>query len=313
MKPKSIEIGSVITPNNVFLAPLAGYTDFAFRNICISYGAGLTFTEMVSANGLLYGSKATKDLLYTTDAEKIKAVQLFGSDPDIMREAVLSEPLAPFDVIDVNMGCPVPKIYSNGAGSALLEDLPRAEKILSAMAKTGRNITVKIRLGTVRGKSVAVQFAEMAEGAGVKLIVVHGRYRPDYYSGEADVKEIAAVKNAVHIPVIANGGIFCAEDADKMMRETGADGVMVARGALGRPFVFSEILGRDYEYDLVKTVKRHIALLKTRFDDKFIAVNFRKVIPNYLKGVKCGKELKLAFVKVNSTAEIESLLDRLEN
>ena len=181
MKQKSVKIGTATAENNVFMAPLAGYTDFAFRSLCLSYGAGLAFTEMVSANGLLYGSRATKELLFTADGEKVKAVQLFGSDPLVMKEAVLSEALAPFDVIDVNMGCPVPKIYGNGAGSALLEDMPRAEKIISAMASTGRNITVKIRIGAVKGKPVAVEFAKMAAGAGAKLITVHGRYRPDYY------------------------------------------------------------------------------------------------------------------------------------
>ena len=228
-----------------------------------------------------------------------------------MKEAVLSEALAPFDVIDVNMGCPVPKIYGNGAGSALLEDMPRAEKIISAMASTGRNITVKIRIGAVKGKPVAVEFAKMAAGAGAKLITVHGRYRPDYYGGAVDFAEIAAVKNAVDIPVIANGGVFSAADADELTDKTGADGVMVARGALGRPYIFAEILGRDYVYDMAETVRRQLALLKTRFDDRYIAVNFRKVMPHYLKGVKCAKEVKLAFVRVQSTAEIEALLNEI--
>ena len=311
MKQKSVKIGTATAENNVFMAPLAGYTDFAFRSLCLSYGAGLAFTEMVSANGLLYGSRATKELLFTADGEKVKAVQLFGSDPLVMKEAVLSEALAPFDVIDVNMGCPVPKIYGNGAGRALLEDMPRAEKIISAMASTGRNITVKIRIGAVKGKPVAVEFAKMAAGAGAKLITVHGRYRPDYYGGAVDFAEIAAVKNAVDIPVIANGGVFSAADADELTDKTGADGVMVARGALGRPYIFAEILGRDYVYDMAETVRRQLALLKTRFDDRYIAVNFRKVMPHYLKGVKCAKEVKLAFVRVQSTAEIEALLNEI--
>lgn len=308
MLPKSVKIGSVATENNVFLAPLAGYTDFAFRSLCIDYGAGLTCTEMVSANGLLYNSRATKELLYTAPNEKIRCAQLFGSDPALMKEALLHEDLAPFDVVDVNMGCPVPKIFNNGAGSALLNDLPKAEKILSAMCSTGRNVTVKIRLGTERGKSVAVEFAKMAEGAGVKLIAVHGRYRPDYYAGEPDFGEIARVKNAVNIPVIANGGIFSRADAEMMMEKTGADGVMLARGALAKPCLFSEILGREYVFDLYAAVSRQLELLKTRFDDKRIAVNFRKVMPQYLKGVACDRRIRLAFTQVNSTAEILSLL-----
>ncbi len=307
MKPKSVKIGNVCTETNVFLAPLAGYTDFAFRSICIGYGAGLTFTEMVSANALLHDSKATKELLYTAENEKIRCVQLFGSDPQIMKEALQQEALSSFDVVDVNMGCPVPKIYNNGAGSALLNDLPKAEKILSAMCSTGRNVTVKIRLGTERGKSVAVAFAKMAEGAGVKMLTVHGRYRPDYYAGEVDFDEIARVKNSVKIPVIANGGIFSRADAETMMNKTGADGVMIARGALSKPYLFSEILEQEYRFDLYETVKRQLELLKTRFDDRRIAVNFRKVMPQYLKGVPCDKEWKCAFTKVNSAEEILAL------
>ncbi|PWM75235.1 MAG: tRNA-dihydrouridine synthase [Bacillota bacterium] len=308
MKPKSVKIGSAVAENNVFLAPLAGYTDFAFRSICAGYGAGLAFTEMVSANGLLYNSKATKELLYTAPDEKIKGVQLFGSDAALMKEAVLREELAPFDVIDVNMGCPVPKIYGNGAGSALLNDLPKAEKILTAMCSTGRNVTVKIRLGAERGKSVAVEFAKMAEGAGVKLITVHGRYRPDYYAGEVHFDEIARVKNAVNVPVIANGGIFSRADAETMMEKTGADGVMVARGALAKPYLFSEILEREYAFDLYTVVSRQLELLQTRFEDRRIAVNFRKVMPQYLKGVAGEKEWKRAFTQVSSCEEILALL-----
>lgn len=310
MKPKSVEIGSVRTENNVFLAPLAGFTDFAFRSICRDFGAGLTFTEMVSANGLLYNSRATKELLYTAENEKIRCVQLFGSDPAIMKAAVLHEDLALFDIVDVNMGCPVPKIFSNGAGSALLDDLAKAEKILSSMSSTGRNITVKIRLGVRKGDSVAVEFARMAESAGVKMITVHGRYRPDYYAGEVNFAEIERVKRAVNIPVIANGGIFCRADAEELMEKTGADGVMVARGALARPCIFSEILEKEFEYDLKETVSRQIGLLKTRFEDRRIAVNFRKVMPQYLKGVPCDREWKRKFTQAETTEEILTLLER---
>lgn len=309
MLPKSVKIGSVQTENNVFLAPLAGYTDFAFRSVCRDFGAGLTFTEMVSANGLLYGSRATEELLYTAENEKIRCAQIFGSDADIMKAAAESEALAPFDVIDVNMGCPVPKIFSNGAGSALLNDLPKAEKILSALSSTGKNVTVKIRLGAEKGKSVAVGFAKMAEGAGVKMITVHGRYRPDYYAGEVDFAEIAKVKNAVNIPVIANGGVFSRKDAEELMEKTGADGVMVARGALARPCVFSEILEKEYVYSVKEVVSRQIALLKTRFEDGRIAVNFRKVMPQYLKGYPADKEWKKRFAQVKSTEEILRLLE----
>ena len=309
MKLKSVKIGSVTTDNNVFLAPLAGYTDFAFRSLCTTLGAGLTFTEMVSAKGLVYKNRGTKELLYTYGNEKVTAVQIFGSEPDIISQAVLSEELAPFDIIDINMGCPVPKIYNNGEGSALLNDISLAEKLVKAVSKEGRTVTVKIRLGTERGKCVATEFAKAVESAGASAITVHGRYRPDYYTGEVDYKAIEDVKNAVKIPVIANGGIFTEQDAEKLMDNTGADGVMLARGALQNPFLFSSLTNANNPFTLKEFIREHINILKQKFDDKFVAVNFRKIMPNYLKGVTCEKSKKIAFTTCKTTEEILTLLD----
>lgn len=311
MKLKSVNIGGKITKKNVFLAPLAGYTDFAFRSLCSSLGAGLTFTEMVSAKGLAYKNKGTKELLYTYGNENITAVQIFGSEPEIMKQAALSEELAPFDIIDVNMGCPVPKIYNNGDGSALLNDIRLAEKIVNAISSSGKTVTVKIRLGTERGKCVATEFAKAIEAAGAAMVTVHGRYRPDYYSGEVDFKAIESVKNAVKIPVIANGGVFTASDADILLEETGADGIMLARGALQNPFLFSELTGVETSLSLKDFIIKHVLILKEKFDDRYVAVNFRKIMPNYLKGVQCDKSKKIAFTKCVSTDEILSLLDEI--
>lgn len=308
---KKVKIGGATAENNVFLAPLAGYTDFAFRGLCSKLGAGLTFTEMVSAKGLIYKNRGTRELLFTAGNEKITAVQIFGSDPEVMRAAAESDELALFDIIDINMGCPVPKIYNNGEGSALLNDLPLAEKIIAAMAKSGKNITVKIRLGTERGKPVAAEFARAAENAGAAMITVHGRYRPDYYSGEVEYGEIAAVKRAVNIPVIANGGVFTAADADKLQAETGADGVMLARGAFYNPFLFSYLTGTATELTLKDFIIKHLDMLASKFSDGYAAVNFRKIMPCYLKNVKCDKKLKVAFTACKTTAEIKALLDEV--
>ena len=203
-----IKIGKYETKNNVFLAPLAGYTNYPFRLLCKGYGAGLCFTEMVSAKGLKYGSENTKELLYTTEQEGLSAVQIFGSDPDIMRLACESKDLEAFPIVDINMGCPVPKIYKNGEGSALLENPRLAEKIVLECVKSGKEITVKFRIGIDEKRLVTTEFAKRMAGAGASLLTIHGRTKDKIYSGEVNTEEIAKAVQAVDIPVIANGGIF---------------------------------------------------------------------------------------------------------
>ncbi len=258
MELKPITIGPVTTENNVFLAPLAGYTNYPFRRLCERSGAGLAFTEMVSAKGLKYGSENTKALLYTTPEESPVAVQIFGSEPDIMRAACESEELSPFPIADINMGCPVPKIYKNGEGSALLENPALAEKIVSECAKSGKAVTVKFRIGVSEDKLIAAEFARRMEGAGAALLTVHGRTRDKYYSGEVNYREIAAAKNAVRIPVIANGGAFSEADADELLEKTGADGVMIARAALYDPQIFCDFTGCPREE------KRQITVIRSK-------------------------------------------------
>ena len=195
MQVKPIKIGEIAVHNNVFLAPLAGYTNYAFRRLCKSYGAGLCCTEMVSAKGLKYGSENTKELLYTDDKEGVCAAQIFGSDPEIMRMACENEALAPFPIVDINMGCPVPKIYKNGEGSALLENPILAEKIVKECVKSGKEITVKFRIGIHADNLITEEFAKRMEGAGARLITIHGRTKDKVYAGEVNYKEIAAAKN----------------------------------------------------------------------------------------------------------------------
>lgn len=237
-----LTIGNVTLESNVMLAPMAGVTDLPFRLLCREQGCGMAVTEMVSAKAILYKNKNTKSLLTVLPQERPTAVQLFGSDPEIMARIAAGIEDGPLDIIDVNMGCPVPKIVNNGEGSALMKDPERARAVLTAMVKAVKKpVTVKFRKGFNDRCINAVEFAKMAESCGVAAVAVHGRTREQYYSGKADWDIIRQVKEAVKIPVIGNGDIFKPQDAKRMLRETGCDGVMVARGAKGNPWIFSGI------------------------------------------------------------------------
>ena len=287
------ECAGLTFPNNVWLAPMAGYTDLAYRKMCLSLGAGLTFTEMVSAKGLHYGNAETAKLLRCGN-ESPKAAQLFGSDPDILREACESELLAPYDLVDLNMGCPMPKVVKNGDGSALLENFPLAEKVISTCVKSGKRISVKFRIGVKEGENIAAEFAKLCEGAGACLITVHGRVRQRIYAGEPDYAAIAEAKNAVSIPVIANGGIWNKKDAEKMLERTGADGIMLARAALARPQTFCDILGTlapSMGELFFPLLEKEIALN----GEKFALVFMRKMAALWCKGIRGAAEYKRRF------------------
>lgn len=305
----ALEIAGLTLPDNVLLAPLAGYTNYPFRKLCIGLGAGLTFTEMVSAKGLLYGSEETKLLLYHGD-ETPKAAQIFGSDPAVMRAVCESEDLAPFDLIDVNMGCPMPKIVKNGEGSALLENMPLAEKVISECVKSGKRISVKFRVGVSEEKKIAAEFARLCEGAGACMITVHGRTRDKIYAGPPDYKEIAAAKNAVNIPVIANGGIWSKTDAEKMTERTGADGVMIARAALYRPHTFCDILGTE-PVPMSVLFARQLAETQSLYGERFATVFMRKMAAFYIKGKKGAAEYKCRLFQAQTTDEISALAAEL--
>ncbi len=287
MRLHPIDIGGIRTENNVFLAPLAGYTNYPFRKICLGAGAGLTCTEMVSAKGLHYGSENTRELLYSGEAEKIKAAQLFGSDPAVLREACESDALAPFDIVDINMGCPMPKIFNNGEGSALLSSPALAAKIVSECKKSGKRVTVKMRIGLTAESVVAADFAKAMLDAGADMLSVHGRTRDKIYAGEPDYAAVAAVVRAAEgkVPVIANGGIFSVVDADRMLENTGADGVMLARAAMSDPQIFCDFTGmpRRSKREVILT---QLAETKELFGERFATVYMRKMAALYLKGEK---------------------------
>ncbi len=303
MQIKSLLLKGKSISNNVFLAPMAGYTEYGFRSLAHSLGYGLVFTELVSAKGLAYKSKGS-DLLLRTDDYTNTVAQIFGSEPYYMRSACEGEYLKNFEIIDINMGCPVPKVYKNGEGSALLKDIKKAEEIVKECVKSGKIITVKIRTGQKVGDDVATDFAKMAEDSGASLITIHGRVRENYYSGDPDYNAIYKAKKSVSIPVIANGGIFTKEDADKMMNETGADGVMIARGAFQNPFLPCEILGVKTPYTLREFVIEHLMRLKENFGEKRANLEFRKFVGGYLKGMPNIKEKRIKLLTTESTEEI---------
>lgn len=236
------QIGGVKIPGRLILAPMAGVTDVPFRQLCKEKGADLVYTEMVSAKGIYYHSKNTEPLMQVREEERPAALQLFGSDPDIISSMAAQIEDRNFDILDINMGCPVPKVVNNGEGSALLNNIPLAAEIVRKTVKAIRKpVTVKIRKGFRKGEEQAVEMAKALEDAGASAVAVHGRTREQYYSGTADLDIIRRVKEAVSIPVIGNGDIFCGGDAQRMFEETGCDAVMVGRGARGNPWLFTQI------------------------------------------------------------------------
>ena len=310
MNLKAIKIGSLETKNNIFLAPLAGYTNVVFRKMCFDLGAGLTFTEMVSAKGLIYGSEKTRELLAVAEGDKgIKACQIFGSDPEIMERAAKSEDLAPFDLIDINMGCPMPKIYNNGEGSALMNDLPLASKVISAVKRSGKAVSVKFRIGLTENSIISAEFAKMCADSGADMICVHGRARDKIYAGEVNFQAIADAKNAVHIPVIANGGVFCRADAEKLMDRTGADGVAIARGAMYSPWIFADIAG--IEYDKKSLILKQLEDTNEMMGERFACVFMRKMIAFYIKGMPNSTGIKINLFKCRDCEEVKEILVNL--
>ena len=317
-----LKIGNVELDSPVALAPMAGVTDLPFRILCREQGCGLMCTEMVSAKALLYKNRNTKPLLETKPEERPVAVQLFGSDPEIMSEMALMLEEGPYDIIDVNMGCPVPKIVNNGEGSALMKNPKLAGEILSAMTrKLKKPVTVKFRKGFNDESVNAVEFAKMAEQSGAAAVAVHGRTREQFYSGKADWDIIRQVKEAVSIPVIGNGDIFTPQDAGRMLRETGCDGVMVARGAKGNPWIFSridhylktgEVLPKQGPEEVKQMILRHAELL-VAFKGEYTAMReMRKHVSWYTAGYPHSAALRNEINLVETMEELtELVLERM--
>ena len=310
--------------NNVFLAPMAGVTDAAFRHIAIEQGAGFTYTEMVSAKGLKYNSKKTAALLSPADNEDVFGVQLFSSDIDALCQSMdmlFSQYPSTITLFDINMGCPAPKITANNEGCALMQNLPLASKIIETAVRFSKlPVTVKFRKGWDENSVNAVDFAKMAEDSGASAVAVHGRTRQQFYHGKADLKIIADVKNAVTIPVIGNGDIFSAKDAVFMFETTGCDAVMVARGAQGNPFIFREILhlmhtgeelGNAAPEEKARILYKQACLSCAEKGERTAMRQIRKHAVWYLKGIPGASRAREAAVQISTLDDLKNLLNRV--
>lgn len=295
--------------SDLILAPIAGYSDSGMRTLCTRFGAGLCYTEMVSAKGLYYKNENTADLLHIGEGEKHTGVQLFGSEVDIISEVMNYEVLKNFPVIDFNMGCPVPKVVKNGEGSALLKNPTLIYNIVKALKSeaAGRKITVKIRSGFYDGYENAVETALAIQEGGADMVTVHGRTREMFYTGKVNYDIIAKVKSEIKIPVCGNGDVVDKESYQRM-KDTGVDYVMIGRGAIGRPYIFSELHNVTYQFSVKEAIKQHIKSLSF-LPENVVANNMKKHIAYYLKGKSNSKAIKESIFRANSLTEIVTFID----
>lgn len=313
---KKIKIGNIEVENNAFLAPMAGVTDIPFRKICRKFGPGLTYTEMASTKAMEFGSDKTEKIIQIMSDERPSIVQIFGSDKDTIRKTIEKlNQQEDIDIIDINMGCPAPKLVKNGDGAGLLLDLKKVEEIIKeATSVSKKPITVKTRKGFNDDIITAVEVAKICEKYGVAMITIHGRTREQYYSGVADLDIIKKVKESVKIPVIGNGDITDVESAKKMFEYTGCDGIMIARGAQGNPWIFKSILdGKDYvpSYEeRLQIILEHIKYeLENEENKKNAVFKMRKHIAWYLKSLPNSTYVK---DKINREEDIEKVIQLLK-
>lgn len=315
---KKLKIGNVELENNLILAPMAGVTDLPFRSVCKEFGAGLVCTEMVSSKAIFYDDSKTKLLMNTEGEKRPISMQIFGSDEETMGFAsrYVSD-LA--DIVDINMGCPAPKVVKNGDGSKLLLDIEKAEKVIKAVVKnSNKPVTVKLRKGWDLNNIVAVEFAQMAEKFGVSAITIHGRTRSEMYSGKVDLDIIKKVKESVKIPVIGNGDIIDEEAALRMFETTGVDGIMIGRGSFGNPWIFAKIkhfletgerLPEVSNEEKLRVIKKHVELELNNKDEIIAIRELRKHIAWYTKNMPNSSEFRNTINKIEDKDRLIEVIE----
>ncbi len=313
-----IKIGNLKINNNIFLAPMAGISDMPFRILCKEKGAGLVYTEMISSKGMYYNDSKTKKIMEIAERERPVAVQIFGSNPEIMGQ-IAKEVSKEADIIDINMGCPAPKVTKNNEGSKLLLDLELIDKITKSVVENSSvPVTIKIRLGWDRNHLVATEVAKIAEKNGVSAITVHGRTKDEFFSGEIDYEEIRKVKESVSIPVIGNGNIVDGKTALYMFEKTGCDAIMIGRASNGNPWIFEQILeylktGKELQKpdkDQIKeTIVRHLNMLCELKGERTAILEMRKQIAWYTKGFPNSSKIRN---EINKIEDLRELLNKIE-
>ncbi|MFT4146395.1 MAG: tRNA dihydrouridine synthase DusB [Mobilitalea sp.] len=319
----SFRIGNVEIKGNLILGPMAGVTDLPFRLLCKEKGADLVYTEMVSAKGVQYNNKNTENLLFIGEKERPAALQLFGADPVILSETAKRLEERNFDILDINMGCPVPKVVNNGEGSALMKNPKLIGEIIKMVSGAIKKpVTVKIRKGFTPDAINAVEVAKIAEESGAAAVAVHGRTREQYYSGKADWEIIGAVKQAVTIPVIGSGDIYTPEDAKQMIAQTGCDGIMMARGTRGNPWIFEQIkayldsgvlIQKPTLTQVKEMILRHAAL-SIEYKGEFIGIReMRKHVAWYTTGFAGAARLRNRVNEIETMEDLFKLLEEYED
>ncbi|QJA09724.1 tRNA dihydrouridine synthase DusB [Romboutsia sp. CE17] len=314
-----MKIGNVELKNKVFLSPMAGVTDLPFRLICKEQNCGMLYTEMINAKALCYDDENTKKMLKIEEEEHPVAVQIFGSDPEFMGRAAEIMNQYPNEILDINMGCPAPKVVKNGDGSALMKNPKLAEEVLKSVVKhSTKPVTLKIRKGWDDNSINAVEIAKIAEASGISALAIHGRTREQYYSGKADWDIITDIKNAINIPVIGNGDVFTVEDARNMLDKTGCDAIMIGRGAQGNPWIFKrinhymetgDILPEPTLEEKIRIAKKHLNLAVEEHGEYVAVREMRKHIAWYLKGLKGSAKVRDEINKITSYEEVLRRLD----
>ncbi|MDD4088485.1 MAG: tRNA dihydrouridine synthase DusB [Tissierellia bacterium] len=319
---KKLKIGSIELNTNVVLAPMAGITDITYRTICKEMGAGLVHTEMISAKGLYYQDRKTEELMKINEKNRPVSMQIFGSDQHIMSYVVEKyiNNISDVDIIDVNMGCPAPKIVKNKDGCFLMKEPELAGKIINKIKRvSNKPVTAKIRSGWSADSINAVEFAKILEFNGLDMVTVHARTREQYYSGKADYNIINKVKKSVKIPVVGNGDIFSPQGAVKMIEETNCDAVMIGRGILGNPWLIMntvKILNNDTDFyipsqlDRINMIKRHACMLAGELNEKIAILEMRKFAAWYTKGMKDSSQIRNSINKITSADELYKILDK---